>query len=149
MPHFTLQVSPQGPLLSAVVRISQERHLALTTNKLPVPNPVAIRALVDTGASATCIDPSVLQSLQLTPTGNASMNTPSTGKQPVSVDQYDVSILVPPSGANQIPLIFNTIPVICTELLSSQGFHALIGRDVLMHCIFTYNGSTGLFTLAY
>src|SRR6266702_2828657 len=107
MPHFTLQLSTQGPLLDAVVRISHDRHLALTAAGLVVPNPVPIRALVDTGASATCVDPSVLTALSLSPTGNTSMITPSTGATPISVDQYDVSLSVPPGLVGQNALIFN------------------------------------------
>jgi hypothetical protein len=33
--------------------------------------------------------------------------------------------------------------------LSVQGIDALIGRDVLRDCIFIYNGSVGLFTIAF
>lgn len=34
-------------------------------------------------------------------------------------------------------------------LLVVQGFHALIGRDLLSGCLFTYNGTTNQFTLAF
>lgn len=149
MPHFTLQISPQGPLLNAVIHVSKERNSALTAAGQPIPNPVTIRALVDTGASTTCIDPSILKALSLTPTGNVKMVTPSTGKTPVDIDQYDVGIVIPAAIANQIPFALQTIPVACTELVSSQGFHALIGRDILSHCLLNYNGSMGMFTLAF
>jgi hypothetical protein len=33
--------------------------------------------------------------------------------------------------------------------LSAQGFHALLGRDVLSQFILTYNGSMQLLTMAY
>ena len=149
MPHFTLQLMPDGPMVNAVVLVSMARQTALTAAGVPIPNHVQIRALVDTGASATCIDPSVLQSLGLTPTGSTMVNTPTTGSTPVQIDQYDVSILVPGATAAHTPLIFNNIPVICTELLAAQGFHALIGRDILSQCLLTYNGDLGQFTLAY
>lgn len=149
MPHFTLQLTPRGPLLTAVVRVSEERRRALLANAVAVPNPVPIRALVDTGASITCMDPWVLNLLSLSPTGSVTINTPSTGSAPVTVDQYDVGITIHGSSASHAPLVFNTIPVIRTELLQTQGFHALIGRDILEHCLFSYNGSSGFFTLAY
>jgi hypothetical protein len=38
--------------------------------------------------------------------------------------------------------------VIAAEL-STQGIHALIGRDVLQDCILIYNGASGDFTLAF
>jgi hypothetical protein len=91
----------------------------------------------------------ILQKLSLEPTGRATVNTPSTGNTPVSVDQYDVSIVIHGASASQPPLNFGTIPVIHAELFGVQGFHALIGRDILEHCLFVYNGSSGIFTLSY
>lgn len=32
--------------------------------------------------------------------------------------------------------------------LKCQGIHVLIGRDVLQHCMFVYNGLTGSFSLS-
>lgn len=147
MPHFTLQVSSNGPVLTAVVAASQARAAALKAAGQPIPTPVPIRALIDTGASCTCVDPSVLKTLNLTPTGSVSVNTPSTGASPHTADQYDVALVIPP--ANGTPLVFQTIPVVASELLAAQGYHALIGRDILDRCLFAYNGDAGLFTLAY
>jgi hypothetical protein len=45
--------------------------------------------------------------------------------------------------------MISNLAVLCAELFQPQGFHALIGRDILARCLFTYNGDTGLFTLAY
>ena len=117
--------------------------------QLPVPNSIPIRGLVDTGASSTCVDPSILQSLGLTPTGIVTVNTPSTGTQPHTTEQFDVSLLVPGSAPTHAPLIISNLPVISSELLVAQGFHALIGRDILEECLLEYNGALGLFTLAY
>ena len=114
----------------------------------PIPAPVTIRALVDTGASCTCIDPSVLQSLQLTPTGSASVHTPSTGATPAAADQYDVGLAIF-AALNQVPLFLATVPVIAADLLQPQGIHALIGRDILSLCVLHDNGTTGTFTLAF
>ncbi len=77
------------------------------------------------------------------------MNTPSTGSQPHTADQYDVSLLIPGALATHVPLFVGNLPVMCAELLLAQGFHALIGRDILSRCLFAYNGATGTFTLAY
>jgi hypothetical protein len=145
--HFTLQISPGGPLLDAFVNVSQARRTALTTAEQPIPPFMTIRALVDTGASGTCVDPSVPATLGLTPTGSASITTPSTGTTPHIADQYDISLAIPSPGLS--PLVFPTIPVMCVELFASQGFHALIGRDILSRCVLHYNGATQLFTLAF
>lgn len=150
MPHFTLQITQQGALLTAFIGVSQGREAALQQAGQPVPKAVQVRALVDTGASITAVDPSVLKDqLSLAATGSTTVNTPSTGSQPMVADQYDVSLIVPAATVHQAPLYVNTLPVICAEILASQGFHALIGRDVLAQCVLSYNGSMGWFTLAY
>lgn len=58
-----------------------------------------------------------------------------------------MALVIPAPGGS--PLIFQTIPVIAADLLEAQGFHALIGRDILSRCLFSYNGEVGIFTLAY
>jgi hypothetical protein len=103
--------------------------------------------LVDTGASCTCIDPTVLLALGLQPTGKILMTTPSTGATPAEADTYDVCIIIQASG-NQQPL-FKAVISVCTSELVHQGFDALLGRDILGDCLFTYNGSAEFFTLAY
>jgi len=147
MPHFTLPILPNGPLLDAFVGVSDARRTTLLSLNQTVPNPFQIRALVDTGASGTCVDPIVMVSLGLTPKGQVQMCTPSTGSTPHVADQYDVSIFIP--CASSPPFVRKTVGVACVELLASQGFHALIGRDVLRSCLLTYNGATASFTLAY
>ncbi len=136
-------------MLTAFVGVSEPRRNAITAAGRTVPAMQQIRALVDTGASGTCIDPSVLQALGLTPTGSTVVNTPTTGQQPQTVDTYDVSLYVPGSTSTHLPFVLNTLEVMHAELLAQQGFHALIGRDVLAECVLIYNGAVGTFTLAY
>ena len=148
MPHFTLTALPQsGPMLDMIVGASFPRILALQAEGRIAPPVQKIRALLDTGASCTCIDPTVLVALDLQPTGKTLMTTPSTGAIPVEADTYDVCIIIQPSG-NQQPLMRAVISVCASELVH-QGYHALMGRDILKDCYFTYNGSAKLFTLAY
>jgi hypothetical protein len=106
-------------------------------------------ALIDTGASCTIVDPSVIAALNLQPTGIVSIITPSTGATPHQTSQYDAALLIPVPTLQDPPLVFPTVAVVSAHLFHSQGFHALIGRDILNRCVFIYNGSIGLFTLAY
>jgi hypothetical protein len=89
--HFTLQIVAAGPLLTAFVGVSQLRSEALRAANEPVPTAVRVQALVDTGASCTCVDPSVLAALELDPTGNVFVHTPTTGGTPETKDQYDAA----------------------------------------------------------
>jgi Aspartyl protease len=149
VPYFTQQVAPNGNLLlSAFVGVSQARGHALQTAAQLIPNPIPAQGLVDTGASCTCIDPSILTQLKLTPTGSSPVNSPTTGDKPAIADQYDVSIYIPGSSG-QSPLIHHTVAVLESKLLAAQGFHLLIGRDILRGCLLTYDGRSGFFILAY
>lgn len=149
MPHFTLQIGAEGPVLSAIVAVSEARAAALRGAGQRTPDPVPIRALVDTGASCTCIDPSVLAALELTPTGSVRINTPTTGNRPEDRNQYDVALVIPGAVRGHAPLFLATVPVVATELLQQQGFAALLGRDILSACLLTYNGTMGWYTLAF
>ena len=147
MPHFTLPVMQTGPMVDMRVSVSAARYEALTLANIPIPPPQTIRALVDTGASCTCMDPMIFIALSLQPTGSIPMLTPSTGSTPIDADTYDVGIVVP--SGNQPALLIPSMAVSASELFVAQGFHALLGRDILSRCVLNYNGSTGLFTLAY
>lgn len=151
MSHFTLNVDPRGgPILNVVLGASEARIAALTAANVPVPNPVPIRGLLDTGASGTCIDPAILVgNLGLTPRGQIDAFTPSTGTTPHKADLYDVSLRILAATSNDPQLYHGTIPVMASDLFAAQGIHALIGRDVLAGCLLVYNGATGLFTLAF
>jgi hypothetical protein len=109
------------------------------------PAAVPVRGLIDTGASCTCIDPSIVNQLKLQATGNVSVTTPSTGAAPHPCQQYDVSLTF------ILPLLAFTVgaaPVVECPLIN-QGFHLLIGRDILSHCFFAYDGRAGTFVLAF
>ena len=145
MPHLTLQVSPGGPLVDVAVGVSRPREAALRAIGQAIPAPIQIRALLDTGASCTCMDPIILRNLGLTPTGVGAVYTPSTGLQPHQANQYDVSLTLLHPALN---FSFFSIPVLESQL-AIQGIQALIGRDLLRSCLFVYDGQAGIFTLAF
>lgn len=149
MPLFTLQAGPEGPIVTAYIMVSAARHRALTTLGQAIPQPQKIRGLIDTGASGTCVDPSVLDALGLTPTGSVQVHTPTTGNAPVAKDQYDIGLAIPGPAISQAALMVANLPVLCSELFDAQAIHALIGRDVLSRCLLSYDGTTNLFTLCY
>src|ERR1700733_4374800 len=94
MPHFTLQVSPQGPIVDAGIMVGNARQQALQDAGQDVPPPQIIRALIDTGASISGVDPTVLTALGLSQTGEAEIHTPSTHGVAVTSPTYDVKIAI-------------------------------------------------------
>src|SRR5258706_11386481 len=147
MSYFTRQVAPDGGLLVfALIGLSEARRAALAASNQPIPAPVTVSALIDTGASCTCVDSSILTGLNLTPTGTATVRTPTTGSQPAVVDQYDIGLAIPATpGAS--PLILATIPAIKAEL-ANQRFLVLIRKDITQRSIIVYERRNRNLTLA-
>ena len=148
MPHITLSNTPGGPIIDGWIGVSESHRVALIQAAKPVPKPVAIRGLIDTGASHTCVDPIVVSQLGLTRIGQCLVDTPSTGKASATCDQYDISLVIL-HPQQKTAYVKPAMPVICTELFAKQQIHALVGRDVLKECLFTYDGAMGIFILAY
>jgi hypothetical protein len=149
LPHFTLNIDVTGPVVNAGIYVSTGRRSALQAQNIAVPDGRLVRALVDTGASFTSIEPAVLIALGLTPTGTMDIVTPSTGAGTHTADTYDVDLMVAGASQHDPPLRLENLRVAACELFLRQGIHALIGRDVLTRCIFIYNGGQGTFSLAF
>ena len=122
------------------IGVSEPAAHLLRQESKPVPNPVEIPALIDTGASGTAVKPEVIRQLQLTPRGVTNIATPSSAAHPCNV--YDVSL----TFANGV-----VVPVITViEVpLEGQVIQGLIGRDVLAHGILIYSGYTNTFSLSF
>ena len=147
MPHINLSMTHSGPLVDVWLAVSAPREAALRREKLPVPTPIKIRALLDTGASCTAIDPAAIAKLQVPVTGTTSILTPSTAGVAHTCNQYDVLLaILDPNGS---PLYLGTSVPVVESALASQGIEGLIGRDVLGGALFIFNGTAGHFTLSY
>jgi hypothetical protein len=146
MPHLSLNISAGGPIVEFFVGASVPRAEALKKAGQPVPNPILVRGLIDTGASCTSVDCTVLKQLRLVSTGSVPIHTPSTSSgTPHTVNQFDVSLILQhPKLAWQ----FHAVPVIETNL-AHQGILALVGRDILSNCLLCYDGQAGIFSLAF
>jgi hypothetical protein len=128
--------------------VSTARHQMLTAIGQQVPDPQPIRALIDTGASISGVDPTVLAALGLSPRGQADVISTTSGASPISVPTYDVCIGIYAARHGDLHFISDTVQVTATDL-SARGFDALIGTDILCKCILHYNGADGFFTLGW
>ena len=145
MPHLTQPLSAGSPLIDVWISVSTARAAALKQAGQRVPNPVRARTLIDTGASGTALDPRVLQSLSLTPTGTAHIRTPSTGGAVHSCNVFDISLTILHPTSH---LLVGILPAIEADF-SSQGIDGLLGRDVLASTLLIYDGAGGSFTLCF
>jgi len=149
MPHFTLPIDVKGPILNIVFNVSEARAQALKNAGLSIPDDIIVKGMVDTGTSNTCVDPTVIKALEIPASGEIKILTPSTGSNPVSANQYDIALRIFGPSTHEPPYRTPNLAVVESELFKAQGFHALIGRDVLSKCIFSYNGAAKLYTLAF
>jgi len=147
MPSINLQIQkPAGPLIQVFIGVSTPRSDALKAAGLPVPSAVVGTFLIDTGASCTCIDPTLINKLGIPASGSCPISTPSTQGTPHQCNLYDVMMFVP--NADGGGHFIEAMPVVETSLIS-QGIEGLIGRDVLDTCLLVYNGVTGHYSISY
>src|SRR6516162_6113379 len=128
MPCLSGQFNPDiGILINVVVLppglITPGMHISTPLTPFP--------ALVDTGASMTCISPQVVQAVGLQPMGMHSMVS-ATHTVPVNV--YLVDLLLPFGSAG---LFQAGVQVMEFASGPGQAFQMLLGRDILCRGTFT------------
>jgi predicted aspartyl protease len=134
-PAVALQM--RGPVLQVTVSIEQNAAKALLSQGKTIQNKTGL-ALIDTGASNTCIDEQAAKELGLPVIDVGSMQSASHEKYPCNI--YPVQIITPVVTLNSARTMGAN--------LASQGLLVLIGRDVLAACNLFYNGPSGQFTLS-
>lgn len=104
------------------------------------PTPVTGWALIDTGASSTCIDRHAAERAGLALVDSGPMTSATHDKEIVPIFAGRLTV-------EGIPQTINARRAFGANL-HPQGLIALIGRDVLAVCVFIYNGLDGSFSLS-
>jgi hypothetical protein len=148
MPIIYGDISSDGPVIDIMVDVSRPRRRLLEKMNTPVPKPVHVRALIDTGSTTSGFSPRVFAELKIDPVDKVEIYTPSTRPDsPHECDLYDVVLSIIAGGqANTFPGS-RVIEADCW--LSTESIEALIGRDILRKCFFQYMGQDSRFTLAF
>ena len=138
-PHIALATI--GPVIQIVVLQTPKVTEVLMQKGIALSPPQQGNALIDTGASNTCIDIAIAQALGLPVIDVTKIASASHSSTECNI--YPVRFVVP--GVFTMNLdIERAIGV----NLQSQGIIALIGRDVLKNCTLYYNGPMGQITLS-
>jgi gag-polyprotein putative aspartyl protease len=143
---LTAEVDAKGrPVLTLFVAASAPRASAPAAEGAPA-RPVEARALIDTGASRTVVERSVLRQLDLDPIDEELVHTASSGATPRAAGVYTVQLFV--AGAPQGLIDADLRVVEAEDLRVALGVEVLLGQDVLRRCLLIQNGPDGQFTLA-
>ena len=142
MPFLTTRntnLRNSGPIIEVVVVPPQPVAELLRKENKPVPSIKAV-ALIDTGASSTCISQNIANKLSLIPFDAQVVHTAGGETKQLL---YDVGIVLPISQPNVI-----CVQAPCADL-SGQPYQVLIGRDILGACTLFYNGPDNSFSLHF
>lgn len=97
-------------------------------------------ALIDTGASCTCISNSIVEDLKLVSFDTDQVFTAAGLSEQML---YDITVGLPITQMNLLP-----VQSPCVDL-SGQPFQVLLGRDILSMCSLFYNGMDNCFVLHF
>jgi hypothetical protein len=146
MPILTFALSPDGLAVQVLLGLSRANAQALRAAGQAIPQPVQLRALIDTGADLTSVVDAAVGPLGLLPLGPFAVNT-ANGL--TIVNRYAVSLtLLAPPGRPPQHLTRQNMPVIGMAN-APIGFDAIVGMDLLRDCLLVVDGPAGQFTLAF
>ena len=134
MPRLIVPITSDGPLVDVMLEPSVPRQQARQARQRPLPTPIAVRMLIDTGANHTCIADWIVSTLSLVVVAQSHIRTATTTS--ALCNKYDVSISLPgDTGALTVPRL-----AVLAVNLGGSTVDGLIGRDVLSRCRFHYDG---------
>ncbi len=141
------EVNPQvallgrRPILLVTIGVHDAVASEMRERGMEIPPPAAGHALLDTGASVTCIDDAAAQKLKLRPIGIANMASASHSATKMKVHPARIHLV----GTD---ILISTQHAVGASLGAQGGIIALIGRDIMKDFTLFYNGPAGAITLA-
>lgn len=141
MPIYDVEIPPpvlrsRGAVCPIKISLPQILKDRLTKQSQEIPTPESGRALIDTGASVSVVDLSVIRKLQISSIGVAKVGTAGG---PIRRNLYPARFILP-------RLAIELGRVIGANLGRFQII-AIIGRDILSKFILIYHGPAGRITL--
>jgi len=134
------ETNHEGPILKAHVAVSEDLEKHFRSSKEPVPPPVEVRALIDTGAAISVVDESVIKQLNLKPIGVKAIRTASSYFE--ERNEYLVQLLLP----NNLILSGS---VLGGGSKNDPNLGCIIGRNILSKMVLIYIGYCNQITLSF
>jgi hypothetical protein len=146
MPNLTFPVaSNRPPVIDLVVAVPDALAESRKAAGVPVPLPVIVPTLLDTGAQESMVSQDIADQLGLKVLG-ARVIFGVGGTISVSGNVRIVQVLFP--GVPPV-LLAHSAPVIAVPDLNHLGARMILGRDLLSRCVLIYNGPHSACTFAF
>lgn len=148
MPIVSGSITGLGALVDVMLGVDSGTRRRLEAQGLKVPDPIAVKVLIDTGATISGFATELMKDLGLLPIDTIPILTPSTPyTAPHECDVFHASLAL---VANGVAHEFPECRVLAAEgWHPADGIHGLIGRDILARCNMLYLGTERKFTLAF
>ena len=136
-----------GPVIAVQIEVPAPLAAQFQQQQQPPPPPAVGFALIDTGASITCAEETVLARLGINPTGVAQVSA-AGGTATHSV--YPARFAFPGTPVPNIDFVGVVGVNLQGQTVPNHGpIIALIGRDILLRCVLVYNGAGGMYSLSF
>ena len=146
MPRIRVPIGSDGPIIDLKIWAARAAAHSLVAQGAAVPSPQIIRALIDTGADRTAIHPNALALVSSSPGGTILVRRPGSGVSGRRVNLHDLRLAF--GGALVSPMRRPWVAIEAVAVAPADpGILALIGREMLAHCRFVYDGLKGVLAL--
>ena len=143
-PEFLIRT---GPVIPVTIHLPISAQKAYLDSGDAVPAPISGMALVDTGATITCIDVKAAEKAKLPRTGVSKISSASHADQ--EFPTFAAQIVWPTINLNFENAIGANLSSLGGDFMDAGNeLIALLGRDFLSTAILVYNGPAGHFSLA-
>jgi hypothetical protein len=148
--HWRQDLGPtlaaSGPVIPVEVSMPKPLEEFCTKKGIPIPAPQAGYALIDTGASISAIDESILQRLSLLPIDSIPSVTAAGNARSFI---YPTNVSFPALGVKDYRLSRVIGCNLKWKTKDDKEIIMLLGRDILQFMLFIYNGPLSNITIAF
>src|SRR5205807_4532692 len=135
-----------GPIIPVEVSMPTALEEFCTQKGIMIPPPQSDYALIDTGASATSMDESVLQQLSILPIDRVPCSSTTTTDKAFV---YPTRISMPTLNLKDFSLARVIGCKLKWKTTDGKEIIMLVGRDILQYMVMIYNGRNSSLTLAF
>jgi hypothetical protein len=148
MALIRVPIGADGPVIDLGIWVGRAAAHGLIARGQAIPPSQTIRALIDTGADRTAIHPHALAPIASPPSGTIRIRRPGSATTSRRVNLHDVRLAFGGVSTPQARSAWVEIEA-AAVFPADPNVLALIGRDMLAHCQFRYDGLKGELILTY